>query len=84
MGCVHGFVSHCDFFSSRVQFLDALEADGLCDSLFRDWYSMSTLALVATGSTLSVVGWFAPSEAVVKIASVSYGTWYTLIGRTFS
>ncbi|KAJ3054208.1 hypothetical protein HK097_002431 [Rhizophlyctis rosea] len=53
-------------------------------SLFRDWYSMSTLALVATGSTLSVIGWFAPSEAVVKIAAYfwlasSLAMWYRVL-----
>ncbi|KAJ3267438.1 hypothetical protein HK104_005890, partial [Borealophlyctis nickersoniae] len=38
-------------------------------SLFRDWTLMTILGLMSTGSTLTLIGWFAPSKAVVKIGA---------------
>jgi succinate-acetate transporter protein len=50
-------------------------------SLFRDWSLMAILFTMATGSTLSVIGWFATSETVLKIAAYfwlasSVAMWY--------
>jgi len=35
-------------------------------TLFRDWTMMLILGTMATGSTLSVIGWFASSSGVIK------------------
>jgi len=55
-------------------------------SLFRDLSLTAILFLMATGSSLNIIGWFAPSETVVKVASyfwivASICMWYRVTGH---
>jgi succinate-acetate transporter protein len=38
-------------------------------SLFRDWTFMTITGTMAIGSTITIIGWFVPSTALIKIAA---------------